>query len=64
MNGFMLSLVVMKNDAAEIDNRMGDVDRTLLRENLKLIPSQRLEKFISFIRFTNELQRGSKDSSR
>jgi len=62
MNGFMLSLVAMQNDAAEIDNRMGDVDRTLLRENLKLIPSQRLEKFISFIRFTNELQRGGKET--
>ena len=62
MNGFMLSLVVMKNDAAEIDNRMGDVDRTLLRENLKLTPSQRLEKFVSFMRFTSELQRASKET--
>jgi hypothetical protein len=34
----------------------GDVDLTLLRENLKLTPAQRLEKFASFMRFVSELQ--------
>jgi hypothetical protein len=28
-----------------------DVDRTLLRENLKLTPQQRLEKFVAFMTF-------------
>ncbi|OFW05131.1 MAG: hypothetical protein A3I61_10195 [Acidobacteria bacterium RIFCSPLOWO2_02_FULL_68_18] len=28
-----------------------DVDRTLLRENLKLTPEQRLEKFVAFMAF-------------
>ncbi len=49
----------MKNDAAKNDilgKHMRDVDRTLLRENLKLTPSQRLEKFIKFMRFTTELR--------
>jgi hypothetical protein len=32
-----------------------DVDRTLLRENLKLSPAERAEKFLSFARFTAEL---------
>jgi len=32
------------------------VDRTLLRENLKLTPGQRLEKFVRFSRFAEELR--------
>jgi len=28
-----------------------DIDRTLLRENLKLTPEQRLEKFVAFMTF-------------
>jgi len=36
---------------------MRDVDRTLLRENLKLTPAQRLEKFVKVARFTSELRR-------
>lgn len=40
-----------------IDNLMRDVDRTLLRENLKLTPAQRLENLVSFIRFASELRR-------
>lgn len=47
----------MKNDAAKIDIYMRDVDRTLLRENLKLTPAQRLEKFVSFSRFASRLRR-------
>jgi len=31
-----------------------DVDRTLLRENLKLTPEQRVEKLIAFQRFLEE----------
>jgi hypothetical protein len=33
-----------------------DVDRTLLRENLKLTPDQRLDKLQDFVRFTAELR--------
>ena len=33
-----------------------DVDRTLLRENLKLTPQQRLEKLIAFMRALDELR--------
>jgi len=34
-----------------------DVDRTLLRENLKLTPAQRLAKLVHFASFASELQR-------
>jgi hypothetical protein len=49
-------------DSAAADNDivrelMRDVDRTLLGENLKLTPQQRLEKFASFMRFIAELRR-------
>jgi hypothetical protein len=43
-------------DRATIENYMRDIDRTLLRENLKLTPAQRLEKFVKFCRFTSELR--------
>ncbi|MCC7010392.1 MAG: hypothetical protein IT184_16405 [Acidobacteria bacterium] len=33
-----------------------DVDRTLLRENLRLTPEQRLMKLQDFVRFTAELR--------
>jgi hypothetical protein len=33
-----------------------DVDRTLLRENLKLTVEQRIEKFEQFWKYANELQ--------
>lgn len=36
---------------------MRDVDRTLLRENLKLTPGQRLEKFVRFAAFASELRK-------
>lgn len=33
-----------------------DVDRTLLRENLKLTPQQRSEKFLSFVKSVYEIR--------
>jgi len=36
---------------------MRDVDVTLLRENLKLTPGQRLEKLVRFAAFASELRR-------
>jgi hypothetical protein len=35
---------------------MKDVDRSLLRENLKLTPGQRLEKLVRFSTFAAELR--------
>ncbi|MEX1102742.1 MAG: hypothetical protein WED87_00730 [Dehalococcoidia bacterium] len=37
-----------------------DVDRTLLRENLKLTPTQRLDKLSSLQAFAAELRRAGK----
>ena len=36
---------------------MRDVDRTLLRENLKLTPGQRLEKLVRFASFATTLKK-------
>jgi hypothetical protein len=44
-------------NAAKIDAYSCEIDLTLLRENLKLTPAQRLEKFVSFSRFASELRR-------
>jgi hypothetical protein len=33
-----------------------DVDRTILRENLKLTPQQRSEKFVAFMQGVHQLQ--------
>lgn len=56
-------------NAGAVDNDgvrdfMRDVDRTLLRENLKLTPEQRLEKFASFMRFIAELRRAGENLRR
>jgi hypothetical protein len=37
-----------------------DVDRSLLRENLKLTPEQRLEKLEAFVAFLAEVRRSRK----
>ncbi len=39
---------------------MRDVDRTLLRENLKLTPTQRLEKLSKFASFALTLRQAGK----
>jgi hypothetical protein len=60
-------LRVMDSVAANTDSVgdfMPDVDRTLLRENLKLTPEQRLEKFASFMRFIAELRRAGENVRR
>ena len=46
-----------------IDAYKRDVDRTLLRENLKLTPDERLKKMISVLRFTEELRRSGKQAA-
>jgi hypothetical protein len=53
----VVSLLVMNSDVARIDIYVCAINRTLLRENLKLTPGQQLEKFVSFMRFASELRR-------
>lgn len=43
-----------------IEAYMRDVDRTLLRENLKLTPAQRLEKLVRFAAFASTLQQAGR----
>jgi hypothetical protein len=47
---------------ARIEDYMRDIDRSLLRENLKLTPAQRLEKFVKFRDFTSELRRAGENA--
>ena len=58
MLGVMNSAAANNNSVVDF---MCDVDRTLLRENLKLTPEQRLEKFSSFMRFIAELRRAGEN---
>jgi len=65
--GRYATLQVMDSAAADNDivrDLMGDVDRTLLRVNLKLTAEQRLEKFASFMRFIAELRRAGEKTRR
>ena len=53
----------MKGTAAKIDivrNHMRDVDRTLLRENLKLTFEQRAQKHLRALQMVGELRRAGK----
>jgi len=43
----------VKNERVKIETYMRDIDRTLLRQNLKLTPSQRLKKVVNFMRFAS-----------
>ena len=47
-----------------IELYMRDVDRTLLRENLKLTPTQRFEQFMSMQKFVEEMQKAGDRGSR
>jgi hypothetical protein len=49
-------------DVPGIEDYMPDIDRSLLRENLKLTPAQRLEKFTKFRDFTSELRRAGENA--
>jgi hypothetical protein len=51
-------------NATKIEDYMCDIDRTLLRENLKLTPAQRLEKFVKFRGFASELRRAGENARR
>jgi hypothetical protein len=57
----------MEAAAADMDivrDLMHDIDRTLLRQNLKLTPEERLEKFGNFMRFISELRRAGEGARR
>jgi hypothetical protein len=41
-------------DESRIEALMKGIDRTLLRENLRLTPTQRLEKFVSRVRVASQ----------
>jgi len=45
-----------------IELYMKDVDRTLLRENLKLTPTQRFERLMEMQQFAEELQRAGREA--
>jgi hypothetical protein len=47
-----------------VEAYMRDVDVTLLRENLKLTPGQRLEKFVRFASFASTLRQAGVESRR
>jgi hypothetical protein len=47
---------------AVFDAYMRDVDVTLLIENLKLTPTQRVEQLMSMQRFVEELQRAGREA--
>jgi hypothetical protein len=50
----------MEHDTTEIEVFMRDVDRTLLRENLKLTFEQRVEKHLRALQMVEELRRAGK----
>ncbi len=41
-----------------------DIDRTLIRENLKLTPTERVQKLIELQRFAEELRRAGRELGR
>jgi hypothetical protein len=56
-------VALMKAVAAEVDtvrDHMRDVDRTLLRENLKLSFEQRAQKHLRVLQMVEELRRAGK----
>lgn len=54
------SSAVWRDPVIEIYKR--DVDRTLLRENLKLTPAERLESLQKLVEFCDELRRGMRSA--
>jgi len=51
-------------DGVTVPDIMRDIDRGLLRQNLKLTPEERLAKFPSFMRFIAELRRAGENARR
>jgi hypothetical protein len=58
-----VNLIVMKSAGAKIDiirDYVRDIDRTLLRENLKLTFEQRAQKHLRALQMVEELRRAGK----
>ena len=49
-------MLTVKAAAPKVKMLMRDIDRSLLRESLKLTPEQRLAKFGKFMRFVTQLR--------
>ena len=61
----MFALIkAVASDGVTVPDIMRDIDRGLLRQNLKLTPEERLAKFASFMRFIAELRRAGKNARR
>ncbi len=45
-----------------IDAYKRDIDRSLLRENLRLSPEERIRKLAAFVRMADELRRAGQPS--
>ena len=52
----------MANRDPVIEAYKRDVDRTLIRENLKLTPTERFERLMELQRFAEELQRAGREA--
>lgn len=59
MDGKANLLAVSLGPSPEIDAYKVDVDRTLLRENLKLTTQERAEKMIAALRLAEEIRSSS-----
>ncbi len=53
-----------RQEDAVIEAYKRDVDRTLIRENLRLTPTQRIEKLMAMQRFADELRRAGQEARR
>ena len=53
--------VILRPDPV-IEAYKKDIDRTLLRENLRLSPEQRIEELMALQRFLEELRRAGDDA--
>lgn len=54
----------LADEVRSVDDYMKDVDLTLIKENLRLTPTERLEKLMALQRFTAELRRAGKEAYR
>lgn len=76
INGDRWSLMTEKSDNLRMDFEFDDykdpvieaykkdVDRTLIRENLRLTPEQRLRKLMELQRFAEELRRAGREAKK
>lgn len=56
-----LKMILEIAERVNVESRQ-NVDRSLIRENLKLTPDQRIRKMVAFTQFANELREAGKRS--